>query len=181
MRKNKTSLTAHHFLSAPSDRPIPLIPRHLVCFTGTSSECIPPSPTCLLLPLPWPVTDSSVQSINPRPPQPGPMLCWATNGRDARATARIPESVTLNGINIWRWRGRERRRSNQSTLCLPYTDPPVIGWPLQQKKANETPELHLNTKRAAHQSDLITVDGPTEGWVTGELKCLLRRLFELYC
>lgn len=120
MRKNKTSLTAHHFMSAPSDSP--LVP-HLVacCFTGTSSKCIP---LRLLRPVfffpPWPVTDSWVQSINLSQPQSGPVLCGATYGQNAHTTAHIPGSVMLNGINIWQWIEREiEREKNGGQFNLP--------------------------------------------------------------
>ncbi len=117
MRKNKTSLTAHHFMSAPSDSLSHSLPVYLFVSQGHHQN----ASLHLLRPVffspPWPVTDSSVQSINLSLPQSGPVLCRATYGQSAHSTAHIPESVTLNGINIWRWRKREKRRSNQSALC----------------------------------------------------------------
>lgn len=68
MRKNKTGLTAHHFMSAPGDSLSDLFPIYFVCFAAEApSKCISWSlPTCLFFPLTplWPVTDTSVQSIN---------------------------------------------------------------------------------------------------------------------
>lgn len=67
----------------------------------------------------------------------------------------IPESVTLNGINIQCWRETEKQRSNQSALRLPYTDP----CHRLTSPTNETPVMHLNTKTAALQSGFNTDDG----------------------
>lgn len=49
MRKNKTGLTAHHFMSAPGDSLSDSFPIYFVCFTAEApSKCISWSlPTCL--------------------------------------------------------------------------------------------------------------------------------------
>lgn len=138
MRKNKTSLTAHHFMSTPSDSLFHSFSYSCLCHRGYHQN----APLCLPQPVffatLWPETDNSVQSINLCLPQSGPVLCRATYGQKTLTQAHIPVSVTLNGINIWWWKEREKWRSTQSALCLPYT---------RLTSANETPPLlHLNTK-----------------------------------
>lgn len=77
MRRNKTSLTAHHFMSAPSDSlshsfPIYLFvsPRH---HQNASPRLLRPVFSSFFFPFSplWPVTDTSVQSINLSLPQSG--------------------------------------------------------------------------------------------------------------
>lgn len=117
MRKNKTSLTAHHFLSAPSDSLSHSFPIELFVSQGhhqnASLRLLRP---VFFFPL-WPVTDSSVQSINLSLPQSGPNALqghvWTEH---THKTTHIPESVTLNGINIWRWREWE---NNEGQINLP--------------------------------------------------------------
>lgn len=69
MRKNKTGLTAHHFMSGPGDSLSYSFPLYFVCLVAkTPSKCISWSvPTWFFSPpfsTLWPVTDTSVQSIN---------------------------------------------------------------------------------------------------------------------
>lgn len=149
MRKNKTSLTGHHIMSAPSDSLSHSLPVELFVSQGHHQN----ASLRLLRPVffspPRPVTDSSAQSINLSLPQSGPVLCRATYGRNAHTTAHIPESVTLKGINIWRRREREK---NGGQIDLPSVCHTLI--PRHRlTSAHETPVLHLNTEGATPQSD----------------------------
>lgn len=127
MRRNKTSLTAHHFMSAPSDSLSHSFPVYLFVSSRHHQNAYPrllrPVGSFIFFssisPL-WPVTDTSVQSINLSLPQSGtalflfPSQSYAWTER-ARRAPHVSEAVTLNGINIW-WRWRKNWRSNQSAL-----------------------------------------------------------------
>lgn len=131
MRKNKTDLTAHHFMSVPGDSLSYSFPIYFVCFVGkTPSKCISWSlPTFLFflfffLSLLWPVTDTSVQSINLTLPYSETTPFFFLHPRPTHRWhhVQISEAVTLNGINIW---CGERKTRGQINLlcCLANTDP----------------------------------------------------------
>lgn len=94
MRKNKTSLTAHHFMSAPSDSLSHSLPIYLFVSQGHHQN----ASLRLLRPVffspPWPVTDSSVQSINLSQPQSGLVLFRAMHGQNAHT--QEPTSLSLS-------------------------------------------------------------------------------------
>lgn len=161
MRKNKTSLTAHHFMSAPSDSLSHSFPRLVVCFTGTPSKCIPLSPpTCLFLPSPglWQIVQYNLSTS----------VCLSQG--HSSVEPRMDRAHTHNGPHLWvrhakrdkHLAGEGERKTEVKSICPLSAEhwSPVIGWPLQNP-ANETAVLHLNTKSAALQSDWNTVDERT--------------------
>lgn len=119
MRENKTRLTAHHFMSASSDSQSHSFSSSCFFFSkGTPSKCIPPSSPNLSfspLPGPWQIVQFG-QSINLSLPS-GLVLRRVIYGQHAHATSYIPESNTLNGMNIWRWKERQK---NVGQINLPF-------------------------------------------------------------
>lgn len=124
MRRNKTSLTAHHFMSAPSDSLSHSFPVYLFVSPRHHQNASPrllrpvfsffflPSLACdrhfstIYQPQPAPVRDGAFFFFFPQ------NYAWTER---ARAAPHVSEAVTLNGINIWWW-WRKNWRSNQSAL-----------------------------------------------------------------
>lgn len=129
------------------------------------------------LPPPWPVTDSSVQSINLSLPQSGTVLLFFSHVWTERRTHNIPRLWVCHT----KWDkhlvlGREKPEVKSICSLSAIHWSPVIGWPLINP-ANETPVLHLNTKSATLQLGLITVEESTYRQLTGGLKCLFTQSF----
>lgn len=107
MRKNKTGLTAHHFMSAPGDSLSDSFPIYFVCVaTETPSKCISWSlPMCLFFfssPLSglWQILQYNL-STPPCPSQRRLLFFLRPRATHRWRHAHVSEAITLNGINIW--------------------------------------------------------------------------------
>ena len=187
MRKNKTSLTAHHFMSASTDSPSHSLPASSCLFRRDTIKMHPPvslpSDLSFFSPLPglWQIVQYNLSTLQPASVRAAAFVepTYVRTVHTHTQAARIPR------VRHAKWdkhlAAESERKTEVKSIC-PLSAihwSPVMGWPLQKKTSKwncsaafEYKQCDASVRLRRSGGERTLTDELTDG-----LKCLCRSSF----